>query len=186
MRFLNTELPGVVIVEPDVFRESGGLSFESFNAGKCRAAGVPDSFVQDNFSRSERGTVRGLHAQRRHAQGKLIRVIEGEIFDVAVDIRRGSPNFGSWTSAVLSSENMRQCYIPPGFAHGFCVTSDFAHVEYKCTDFYDPSSEITLLWNDSQLGIDWPVTEPILSRKDSSGLLLSELIRWLPAYEEAA
>jgi dTDP-4-dehydrorhamnose 3,5-epimerase len=166
MRFLPTELPGVLIVEPDVHRDARGFFLETFHERKYREGGIEAAFVQDNHSRSTRGTLRGLHAQRTRPQGKLIRVIEGEIFDVAVDIRRGSPAFRRWVGVTLSSENFRQCWVPPGFAHGFCVTSDVAEVEYKCTDFYDKADEIGVLW--SSAGIDWPVKDPLLSAKDAA------------------
>ena len=186
MRFQPTALPGVVIIEPDVFQDARGFFLETYHARKYLEGGVAATFVQDNHSRSGRGTVRGLHAQRARPQGKLLRVIEGEIFDVAVDIRRGSPTFGRWAGVVLSAENFRQFYVPRGFAHGFCVTSEVAQVEYKCTDFYDPRDEITLLWNDPALGIDWPVTDPVLSAKDRAGRQLAELTDLLPVFDGGA
>jgi dTDP-4-dehydrorhamnose 3,5-epimerase len=187
MRVVPTELPGVMVIEPDVYRDARGFFLESFHAQKYAAAGLPARFVQDNQSLSVRGTVRGLHAQRRRPQGKLVQVLQGEIFDVVVDIRIGSPTFGRWTGVTLSGENFRQCYIPPDFAHGFCVTSESAHFEYKCTDFYDPDDELRLLWNDPQIGIAWPVREPRLSDKDRSGHLLAELMELgrLPTYRAA-
>jgi len=153
MKFIETDIPGVIIIDPQVFRDDRGFFLESFHHKKYRAGGIDATFVQDNHSRSQRGTIRGLHAQFNQPQGKLVRVIEGEIFDVAVDIRRGSPTFGKWIGVRLSAENFRQVYIPPGFAHGFSVTSDVAQVEYKCTDFYDPLSEISIQWNDPDLAI---------------------------------
>jgi dTDP-4-dehydrorhamnose 3,5-epimerase len=129
-----------------------------------------------------RGTLRGLHAQLSRPQGKLVRAVEGEMFDVAVDIRRGSPTFGRWVAAVLSGENFHQLYIPPGFAHGFCVLSERVHVEYKCTDFYDPSGELTVAWNDPEIGIDWPSVEPVLSAKDATAPSLSEVLERLPVF----
>lgn len=183
MKFIRTDIPDVVIIEPRIFRDDRGFFLESYHEKKYREGGIEATFVQDNHSKSLRGTVRGLHAQLRHPQGKLIRVIEGEIFDVAVDLRRESDSFGHWVGAWLSAENFRQLYVPPGFAHGFCVTSEFAQVEYKCTDFYDPSSEISILWNDPQLAIDWPVeiqSMPILSKKDMAARPLSELMDMLP------
>lgn len=183
MKFIRTDIPDVVIIEPRIFRDDRGFFLESYHEKKYRDGGIEATFVQDNHSKSLRGTVRGLHAQLRSPQGKLIRVIEGEIFDVAVDIRRESENFGHWVGAWLSAENFRQLYVPPGFAHGFCVTSEFAQVEYKCTDFYDPSSEISILWNDPQLAIDWPVeiqAMPILSKKDMAARPLRELMDMLP------
>ena len=186
MRVVPTELPGVLVIEPDVHHDDRGFFLESYHARKYAEAGIPAAFVQDNQSRSVRGTIRGLHAQRRRPQGKLVQVLQGEIFDVVVDIRRGSPTFGRWTSINLSGENFRQCYIPPGFAHGFCVTSEWAHFEYKCTDFYDPTDEIRLLWNDPAIGIVWPVGEPRVSAKDRAGESLAQLIDRLPPYPAAA
>jgi dTDP-4-dehydrorhamnose 3,5-epimerase len=166
VRFEPTRLPGVLIIEPDVHKDARGFFAEIYHAGKYRAGGIDGPFVQDNHSSSVKGTLRGLHLQLRHPQGKLIRVIDGEIFDVAVDVRRNSPTFGAWVSVSLSAGNFRQVYIPPGFAHGFCVVSDVAQVEYKCTDLYDPESEIGIAWNDPAIGITWPVTDPILSERD--------------------
>ncbi len=176
MKFLATNLPGVVIVEPEVHRDNRGYFFESYHQKKFKDAGLPLDFVQDNISKSVQNTLRGLHAQIRQPQGKLIGVIEGEVFDVAVDIRKNSPTFGKWTSALLSADNFKRMYVPPGFAHGFCVVSRTAVVEYKCTDFYDPADEVTILWNDPGLAISWPVKNPILSGKDARGEKLSDLI----------
>jgi len=186
MKFLPTaELPEVLIIEPDVYRDPRGFFLETYHAEKFHDAhGQRLTFVQDNHSRSGRGTLRGLHAQLAHPQGKLVRVVNGEILDVAVDIRRGSPTFRRWMSVVLSAENFRQCYIPPGFAHGFCVTSACAEVEYKCTDYYDPASELRLRWDDPSLEISWPVQSPVLSDKDRTAKLLSELQEVLPLYTE--
>jgi dTDP-4-dehydrorhamnose 3,5-epimerase len=175
MRFVRTDLPGVIVIEPDIHRDGRGFFFETFHEEKYRTGGVSGSFVQDNHSSSVALTLRGLHLQRRRPQGKLIRVIEGEIFDVAVDVRPASPTFGRWVAVVLTSDNFKQCYVPPGFAHGFCVISPIAQVEYKCTDFYDPADEIGLAWNDPALGIAWPVTDPILSERDRSHQSLAEL-----------
>lgn len=186
MNFIETEIPGVILVEPRVFRDERGFFLETYHLEKYRAGGIDVGFVQDNHSQSMKGTLRGLHAQLRRPQGKLIRVIEGEIHDVAVDIRRGSPTFGRHVAAVLSAENFRQLYLPPGFAHGFCVTSVIAQVQYKCTDFYDPASEISVLWSDPELGIEWPLepgAPPILSPKDLAGKPLRELMDVLPLYE---
>jgi dTDP-4-dehydrorhamnose 3,5-epimerase len=185
VKFIPTDLPEVIIVEPQVFRDERGFFLETYHQEKYSEGKIDAVFVQDNHSRSVRGTLRGLHAQLRRPQGKLIRAIEGEIFDVAVDIRRGSPHFGEWVGVWLSSENFRQLYIPPGFAHGFCVASDVAQVEYKCSDFYDPSSEISVLWNDPEIGIQWPsdlVTAPILSKKDVAAKPLRELMDVLPYF----
>ena len=177
MKFLQTGLPGVLIVEPDVFRDQRGFFLETFHAARYREGGIAQEFVQDNHSRSTRGTLRGLHAQRRRPQGKLVRVSRGEIFDVAVDIRPGSPGFGKWEGVVLSAENFRQIFIPPGFAHGFCVLSETADVEYKCTDFYDRDDEIGVRWD--SVGIAWPLANPLLSAKDAVLPPLSELRRTL-------
>ncbi len=182
MRFVQTELSGVVVIEPDVYRDDRGFFLETYHQQKYAAAGIAATFVQDNHSRSLGGTLRGLHAQRRHPQGKLVRVLQGEIFDVIVDIRRGSPTFSRWIGIELSAENFRQCYIPPGFAHGFCVLSDWAEFEYKCTDWYDPTDEIRLLWNDPDIGITWPVRDPLLSDKDRAGQPLREIMDLLPEY----
>jgi dTDP-4-dehydrorhamnose 3,5-epimerase len=177
-----TAIPEVLVIEPAVHADGRGFFLETYHADRYRAHGMPGPFVQDNHSRSVAGTLRGLHLQLQRPQGKLIRVIEGEIFDVAVDVRRGSPTFGQWVNVVLSAENFRQCYIPPGFAHGFCVTSPVAQVEYKCTDLYDPASEIGIAWNDPMLGITWPVQAPILSTRDSRHASLSEISDRLPAF----
>jgi dTDP-4-dehydrorhamnose 3,5-epimerase len=185
MKFRPTALPEVVVVEPDVYRDPRGFFLETYHARKYREGGIGGAFVQDNLSRSVRGTLRGLHAQRHHPQGKLLRVVEGEIFDVAVDIRRGSPRFARWVGVRLSGENSHQCYVPPGFAHGFCVSSEQAVVEYKVTEFYDPADEITLIWNDPDLAIEWPITDPVLSVKDGAGLRLRDLMEVLPVYERA-
>jgi dTDP-4-dehydrorhamnose 3,5-epimerase len=180
MEFLPTELAGVLIIEPDVHRDARGFFLESYHARRYREAGIPELFVQDNHSRSTRGTLRGLHAQRSRPHGKLVRVIEGEVFDVAVDVRRGSPTFGRWEGVILSAENFRQCYIPPGFLHGFCVLTEAAELEYKVTDFYSPADELGVIWNDPDLAIAWPVSDPILSQKDASLPLLAEIMDALP------
>ena len=185
MRVIPAEIPGVFIVEPDVHRDTRGFFLETYHADKYRAAGISKPFVQDNQSRSLKGTLRGLHLQTRHPQGKLVRVIEGEIFDVAVDVRRGSPTFGKWVGVSLSAENFRQCYLPPGLAHGFAVLSAVAQVEYKCTDIYDPTGEIGIAWNDPAIGIDWPVSDPILSDRDTRHLTLSALMERLPVFSPA-
>ncbi|MBI1816630.1 MAG: dTDP-4-dehydrorhamnose 3,5-epimerase [Deltaproteobacteria bacterium] len=184
MRFVRSELPEVVIVEPDVFRDDRGFFLETYHEGKYREGGIPGPFVQDNHSRSTRGILRGMHAQERHPQGKLVRVLQGEIFDVAVDIRRGSPRFRRWVGIALSADNFRQVYVPPGFAHGFCVLSEIAEVEYKCTDLYDPSDELRLLWNDPDIAIEWPIAEPLVSPKDAAGQRLADLMDRLPVYSE--
>jgi dTDP-4-dehydrorhamnose 3,5-epimerase len=184
MRFTATELPGVVLIEPDVHRDARGFFLESYHQARYAEGGIPGPFVQDNHSHSVRGTLRGLHAQLRRPQGKLVRAVEGEMFDVAVDIRRGSPSFGRWLGLVLSGDNFRQLYIPPGFAHGFCVLSERVHVEYKCTDFYDPAGEVSIAWSDPEIGIRWPLSESIaLSPRDAGAPRLRELGDRLPAYE---
>ena len=166
MRFTPLALPDVILVEPDVHRDARGFFLETYHVERYRSGGIPGPFVQDNHSRSVRGTLRGLHAQRRRPQGKLVRAVDGEMFDVAVDVRRASPTFGRWVGVRLSGENFRQLYVPAGFAHGFCVLSEVVNVEYKCTDFYDPGDEIGLVWNDPEVGIEWPVSDPIISEKD--------------------
>jgi dTDP-4-dehydrorhamnose 3,5-epimerase len=180
MKILPTELGGVLIVEPDVHRDGRGFFLESYHAEKYRAGGIAATFVQDNHSRSARGTLRGLHAQRRRPQAKLVRALEGEIWDVAVDVRRGSPTFGRWVGIHLSAENFRQCFVPAGFAHGFCVLSETAQVEYKVTDFYDRADEYGICWNDPDLNIAWPLRDPILSAKDRALPRLSEIHELLP------
>lgn len=175
MNVIATEIPEVLILEPKVFGDARGFFYESFNERTFReVTGVVTHFVQDNHSCSERDVLRGLHYQIQHPQGKLVRVVVGEVFDVAVDMRRSSPNFGQWVGFTLSSENKRMAWIPPGFAHGFCVTSDVAEFLYKATDFWFPEYERTLLWNDPAVGIEWPLDgEPKLAVKDAAGTLLS-------------
>lgn len=186
MKVLATELPGVVVIEPTVHRDARGFFLESWRRDRWREAGIEAELVQDNHSASGRGTLRGLHAQLAPAaQGKLVRVVEGEIFDVAVDIRRGSPTFGRHAAAVLSAENFRQLWIPPGFAHGFCVTSDRAQVEYKCTAYYAPECELAVAWDDPSLAIPWPVRDPILSERDRSAPRLEALAERLPRFDGA-
>ena len=182
MRFITLDLPGVIVVEPDVHRDARGFFLETYNEARYSLGGIPGPFVQDNHSRSSRGTLRGLHLQTARPQGKLVRVIEGDIFDVAVDVRRGSPTFGRWVGTSLSAENFRQCYVPPGFAHGFCVLSDAAQVEYKCTEPYDPAGEIGIAWNDPDVAIAWPIAEPILSDRDRRHPRLGAQLSRLPAY----
>jgi dTDP-4-dehydrorhamnose 3,5-epimerase len=182
MRTTGTRLPGVVVIQPEIHRDSRGFFLETYHADKYRACGVDGVFVQDNHSRSAQATIRGLHLQVRRPQGKLIRVIEGTIYDVAVDVRRGSPTFGRWVSVELTADNFLQCYVPPGFAHGFAVMSAVAQVEYKCTDVYDPGFEVGIRWDDPTIGIAWPVEEPLLSERDRRNPLLSALIDQLPLY----
>jgi dTDP-4-dehydrorhamnose 3,5-epimerase len=182
MRVLPTEIPGVLLVEPDVYRDSRGFFLETYHERRYREAGIAATFVQDNHSRSARGTVRGLHFQVRRPQGKLVRALSGEMFDVAVDVRRGSPTFGRWVGATLTGDNFRQIYVPPGFAHGFCILSEVGEVEYKCTELYDPEDELGVAWNDPQIGIEWPEAEPLLSAKDKAAPRLAEVLGRLPAY----
>jgi dTDP-4-dehydrorhamnose 3,5-epimerase len=181
MRFSEGGLKGLIIVEPDVFADARGFFLESYHAEKYREGGIVEPFIQDNISRSVRGTLRGLHYQLGHAQGKLVMVAEGTVFDVAVDIRKGSSTFGRWFGIELSADNKRQMYIPPGFAHGFCVLSEAASMIYKCTDFYSPKDERGIIWNDKQIGIAWPVARPLMSAKDQSYKSLSEMAAELPA-----
>lgn len=176
MNVRETSLPGVKVIEPDVHGDSRGFFLETFNTSRYRElVGIMLPFVQDNHSRSKRGVLRGLHAQRRHPQGKLVRAARGEVFDVAVDIDPSSPTFGQWTGVVISESNHRQVWIPPGFAHGFLVLSETADFEYKCTEYYHPNDEIGVIWNDPDVGVEWPLDQPILSEKDSSLPRLAEL-----------
>lgn len=180
MRVVPTELPEVLLIDPDVHADARGFFLEFFHAARYREVGIPGPFVQDNHSRSTFGTIRGLHLQVGLPQGKLIRVIVGEIYDVAVDVRIGSPTFGKWVGNTLSAESFRQCYVPEGFAHGFSVRSAVAEIEYKCTDFYDPASEVGVAWNDPALGVDWNVETPILSLRDQRNPPLATLMDRLP------
>jgi dTDP-4-dehydrorhamnose 3,5-epimerase len=173
--FISQAIPDVLLVEPRVQHDERGFFFESYNSAAWKEAGVKDDLAQDNHSFSTGGVLRGLHAQLERPQAKLVRVIEGEIYDVAVDIRPGSPSFGQWVAAVLSAENFRQLYIPPGFAHGFCVQGARAQVAYKVSGSWDPTDEITIAWNDPQLAIDWPVERPVISEKDRRGVSLAEV-----------
>ena len=174
MRIHPTAISDVLLVEPDVHGDARGFFFESYNRRALAAAGIDAEFVQDNHSRSRRGVLRGLHYQIEHAQGKLVRAAEGEVFDVAVDLRRRSPTFGRHVAMMLSATNRRMLYIPPGFAHGFIVTSESADFLYKTTDYWHPEHERTLLWNDRALGIAWPAgIEPILAAKDVDGVPLA-------------
>lgn len=182
MKVLPTDLAGVVVIEPVVFRDPRGFFVETYHVERYGAAGIDASFVQDNHSRSERGTLRGLHAQQRFPQAKLVRVIEGEIWDVAVDIRLGSPTFGRHVAVTLSADDQRQIFVPIGFAHGFCVLSERAQIEYKCTNYYHLEDELHILWNDPELAIPWPVETPTLSDKDRAALPLRLLNDRLPRY----
>ena len=177
MEFIPTELPGVVLIEPKVFGDERGFFMETYQEQLFSQAGLPTRYVQDNQSGSRQGILRGLHYQVQQTQGKLVRVIVGEVYDVAVDLRRSSPAFGKWTAVCLSARNKSILWVPPGFAHGFYVLSDWAEIFYKATDFYAPQHERTLVWNDPQLAIDWPLINsqpPILSAKDAAGSLLAE------------
>ncbi|WP_316151128.1 dTDP-4-dehydrorhamnose 3,5-epimerase [Cupriavidus sp. BIC8F] len=176
LNVIRTEIPDVLIIEPKVFGDSRGFFFESFNAKQFEeATGVTRTFVQDNHSRSTRNVLRGLHYQIQHPQGKLVRVVAGEVFDVAVDLRKSSPTFGKWVGVTLSAENKRQLWVPEGFAHGFVVISDSAEFLYKTTDYWYPEHERSLLWNDADVGIDWPIdSEPLLAAKDAAGRQLAD------------
>lgn len=183
MNRIETVLPGVCLIEPSVFEDERGFFFESYHEIKFAELGIKDRFVQDNHARSFKHTLRGLHYQVEHPQAKLCRVIEGEVLDVVVDIRRGSPHFGKWESVVLSAANKRQMYVPPGFAHGYLVLSETAEFLYKCGDFYHPEFQRGVLWNDPEIGIDWGVQAPILSGKDQRNPLLSSIVQeQLPTY----
>ena len=173
MRVTPTAIPDVLIVEPRVFGDARGFFVESWNRRTFAAAGLDVDFVQDNHSRSTRGVLRGLHYQIRHAQGKLVRVVAGEVYDVAVDLRRGSPTFGRHVAVTLNADDGRMLWVPPGFAHGFCVTSDRADFLYKTTDYWHAEHERTLLWNDPALGIAWPVHDPVIAPKDAAGTPLA-------------
>ena len=186
MKITPTSIPDVLLIEPDVFADARGFFMESWHAQKYAQQGLDVSFVQDNHSRSARGVLRGLHYQLRQPQGKLVRVVSGSVYDVAVDIRKGSPSFGQWVGAELSGDNYRQLYVPPGFAHGFCVLSDSADFLYKCTDFYAPQDEHGILWNDPDIGIDWPGENFTISAKDTGNSLLRDMDDKLPRYEGAS
>jgi dTDP-4-dehydrorhamnose 3,5-epimerase len=183
MNLIATGLPGVLLLEPTVFGDARGFFMETWQAARYHDLGMPKSFVQDNHSRSRRGVLRGLHYQLTQPQGKLVWVTRGAVFDVAVDVRRGSPNFGRWYGCVLDDVDHRQLYIPPGFAHGFCVLSDEADFFYKCTDYYHPASERGIAWDDPAIGIEWPLHDVALSAKDQVNPRLAEqAIENLPIY----
>jgi dTDP-4-dehydrorhamnose 3,5-epimerase len=175
MRVTPTRLPEVLLVEPEVFDDDRGYFFESYSARRYADAGIPTAFVQDNVSFSRRGVLRGLHYQYPFGQGKLMGVLAGEVFDVAVDIRRGSPTFAEWVGACLSQQNKRQLYVPPGFAHGFLVTSEEAVVAYKCTDYYHPEAEHWVRWDDARIGIQWPAGVRVVSARDESAVGLDDI-----------
>lgn len=179
MKIIDTKIPDIKIIEPKVFGDERGFFMETWNQKQFEklVTGKPTTFVQDNHSKSKKGILRGLHYQTENTQGKLVRVVSGEVFDVAVDIRKSSPSFGQWVGVYLSADNKRQLWIPEGFAHGFYVTSDEAEFVYKCTDYYNPIKEYSLLWNDKTVGVEWPLElEPILSGKDNSAKTLLESI----------
>lgn len=175
MKITKTDLPGCLLIEPRVFADARGSFFESWNQKAYAAAGMDLSFVQGNVSESMRGVVRGLHYQWPNPQGKLVSVLEGEVYDIAVDIRRGSPHFGHWTAAILSAQNRRQLWIPEGFAHGFATLSERAVFAYQCTALYDPAADAAVRWNDARLAIDWPIAEPLLSDKDAAAPFLDAI-----------
>ena len=180
MRFLQTKLAGVRIVEPDVFQDGRGFFLETYRADKYRQGGIEAQFVQDNHSRSAKDTIRGLHAQLRHPQAKLVRALGGAILDVVVDIQRGSPTYLQWIAVELSAENFRQIFVPVGYAHGICVISEFAEIEYKCSDYYDPKDELRIIWNDPLIGVEWPTAAPLLSARDGQALSLTDQVNLLP------
>ena len=176
MNIIDTKIKGAVIIEPAVFGDSRGFFLETYQVQRyLDQAGTDQPFVQDNHSRSAKGVLRGLHYQKTKPQGKLVRVVRGEVFDVGVDLRKDSPTFGCWQGVWLSEDNHRQLWLPPGLAHGFVVTSESADFEYKCTDYYDPEDEGCLIWNDPHVGIEWPLENPLLSDKDKAGLSFKEL-----------
>jgi len=183
VKFVPTEIADVIAVEPDVHQDGRGFFLETYHARKYRDGGIPLPFVQDNESFSAtRGILRGLHAQLRFPQGKLVRAIQGEIWDVAVDLRPGSPTFRKWVTRTLTGDNHHQLYVPPGFVHGFCVLSETALVQYKCTDLYRPDDEISVIWNDPDLGVAWPIESPVLNAKDQRASRLSDLMQRLESW----
>ncbi|MEM9463405.1 MAG: dTDP-4-dehydrorhamnose 3,5-epimerase [Myxococcota bacterium] len=175
MKVSPTKLKGVMIIEPDVYEDARGFFLETWAHKRYAEAGLPQTYVQDNLSKSTKGILRGLHLQHPFGQGKLVQVVLGEVFDVAVDVRVGSPTFGQWVGSTLSGQNHRQIYIPPGFAHGFCVLSDEALFSYKCTEAYHRETEVGIRWDDPELGIEWPVSDPQLSAKDAGFPLLHDV-----------
>ena len=183
MRVVATDLPDVLVIEPDVYQDHRGFFLETFHEEKYRNLGIVGPFVQDNHSRSVARTIRGLHLQVIQPQAKLVRTIEGSVFDVAVDVRRGSPTFGRWVSVMLTADNFRQLYVPAGYAHGFAVLSEVAQVEYKCSDFYDPACEVGIAWNDPALRIAWPIETPLLSERDGRHPTLAAQTSLLPIYQ---
>ncbi|HSX61167.1 MAG TPA: dTDP-4-dehydrorhamnose 3,5-epimerase [Tahibacter sp.] len=184
MKVVETRLPGCVVIEPAVFGDARGFFYESYNAEKFKAAGLDLRFVQANVSRSAQGVLRGLHYQWPNPQGKLVSVVEGEVYDVAVDIRRGSPTFGRYAGVILSADNHRHFWVPEGFAHGFVVLSEFATFAYQCTNVYDAKADAGIRWNDAAIAIDWPVSAPLLSAKDEKAPFLADVAEdRLPVYE---
>lgn len=175
MRVEHTAIRSVLVIDPQVFGDARGYFHETWHRERYCSHGVPRDFVQDNVSRSQRGILRGLHLQEPFGQGKLVQVLAGEVFDVALDVRVGSPTFGRWVGETLSEQNHRQLYIPPGFAHGFCVVSESALLSYKCTELYHPETELSISWNDPALAIDWPVKDPVLSKKDAAAHPLRDI-----------
>jgi dTDP-4-dehydrorhamnose 3,5-epimerase len=175
MKIIETALPGAIVIEPQVFGDARGFFYESYNEAKYREAGIDHRFVQSNVSRSAKGVLRGLHYQWPNPQGKLVSVLEGEVYDVAVDIRRGSPTFGRWVGVMLTADNHRHFWVPEGFAHGFCVLSEFATFTYQCTVLYNREGDASIRWNDADIGIDWPVSAPLLSEKDTRAPFLKDV-----------
>ncbi|BAO43063.1 dTDP-4-dehydrorhamnose 3,5-epimerase [Thiolapillus brandeum] len=176
MNVLETDIPGVLVIEPDLHGDDRGWFMETWQERRYAEAGIRGPFVQDNMAHSRHGILRGLHLQHPHAQGKLVQVVLGEVFDVAVDVRRGSPHFGKWVGVILSGEDHRQLWVPPGFAHGYLVTSNEAVFSYKCTEYYHPETDLSIRWDDPEIGIDWPIVgHPSLSEKDASALLLKDV-----------
>jgi dTDP-4-dehydrorhamnose 3,5-epimerase len=185
VNIITTILPGVIEIEPDVYADKRGFFMETYQHIRYKDCGIDRTFVQDNLSFSFQGTLRGIHFQYPRPQAKLIQALEGEVFDAVVDIRRGSPHFGRWASAILSDQNKHQLYVPEGFAHGFCVLSERALVHYKCSEFYAPDCEAGILWSDPELNINWPVKTPVISEKDSRYIFLRDLpVDRLPVYED--
>jgi len=183
MKVIQTSLPGAVVIEPQVFGDARGFFYESYNQAKYADAGITARFVQSNVSRSSKGVLRGLHYQWPNPQGKLVSVLEGEVYDVAVDIRHGSPTFGQWAGVMLTADNHRHFWIPEGFAHGFCVLSEYATFSYQCTALYDAKADAGVRWNDDALGVDWPISNPQLSEKDLKAPLLADIpVQRLPVF----
>jgi dTDP-4-dehydrorhamnose 3,5-epimerase len=184
MKIIETELDGVVVIEPNVFNDQRGYFFETYNQNRYQEAGIKSNFVQDNLSFSKKGTLRGMHYQHPHDQAKLVQVIQGEVFDVVVDIRRESPTFGKWIGQNISDENKQQIFVPEGFAHGFCVLSETALFHYKCSDFYAPECEGGIHWSDPDVAIDWPLDSPMVSEKDGAFSRLKDIAKdFLPSYK---